>query len=114
MESAPPPIRISSKTAIEKHELQLRETRKELLSKISSAEEPISYRKLTIEEVQVLLEEQRIHKSWLDIKQEQRCRGIRSSAAYPSIIPTRSGFEPLTCPTPSWLTTFLEVAREHR
>lgn len=89
MESAPPPIRISYKTAIEKHGLQLRETRKELLAKISSAEEPISYRKLTIEEVQVQLEEQRVHKSWLDIEHERRCPGIRSAAAYPSIIPTK-------------------------
>lgn len=70
MESAPPPIRISSKTAIEKHQLQLRETRTELLSKISCAEEPISYRKLTMEEVQVQLEEQRVHKTWLDTDHE--------------------------------------------
>ena len=42
-----------------------------------------------MEEVQVQLEEQRVHKSWLDIEHEQRCPGIKSGAAYPSIIPTR-------------------------
>lgn len=77
MESSTPsiPLRTSSKAALENRRLKLKESRAELkrkLSKVSFEEHPTVYRKLRIEELEAEVEEQRIHKSWLDQEHEQR------------------------------------------
>ena len=69
------PVRTSSKKAIEDTRLQLKKSRADLkrkLSKVSFEREPIAYRKLRMEEIDVQLEEERLHKSWLDLEREQR------------------------------------------
>lgn len=45
---------------------------KRKLSKVSFEREPVTYRKLRMEEIDVQVEEERVHKSWLDFEHEQR------------------------------------------
>ncbi len=69
------PVRTSSRNAIDDNRLRLKESRAELkrkLSKVSFEREPITYRKLKMEEIDVQVEEERVHKSWLDSEYGQR------------------------------------------
>ena len=69
------PLRTSSVAAIDHHRLQLQRSQADLkrkLSEVSFEDEPIPYRKLKIEELELHREEQWVHKSWLDIELEKR------------------------------------------
>lgn len=72
------PFHTSSKPALESQRIQLKESRAETkrkLSKVSFEEQPICYRKLRIEDLQIQVEEQRVHKSWLDHEHMQSQTG---------------------------------------
>ena len=67
------PERTSSKKAIDDNRLRLKESRAELkrkLSQVSFENEPTVYRKLRIEEIDIQVEEERVHKAWLDFEHE--------------------------------------------
>lgn len=69
------PVRTSSRKVIDENRLRLKESRAELnrkLFKVSLEREPIAYRKLRMKEIDVQVEEERLHKSWLDFEHEQR------------------------------------------
>ena len=69
------PVRTSSRKSIDDNQPRLKESRaglKRKLSKVSFEREPITYRKPRMEEIDVQVEEARVHKSWLDLEHEQR------------------------------------------
>ena len=69
------PVRTSSRKATDDNQLRLKESRaglKRKLSKVSFDREPITYQKLRMEEIDVQVEEARVHKSWSDLEHEQR------------------------------------------
>ncbi len=69
------PERTSSRYALEHRSLQLRESRSDLKRKLSSTSlesSPILYRKLKIADLENEVEEQKLHKVWLDVEQSER------------------------------------------
>ena len=69
------PARTSSKSALESQKLHFKQSRAELkrkLSEVSFDEHPLQHRKLRIEDRQIQLEEQKLHKIWLDNEYQQQ------------------------------------------
>ena len=67
--------RISSKSTLEPQRLHLKQSRAELkkkLSEVSFGEHPIQHRKLRIKDLETQVEEQKLHKIWLDNEHQQR------------------------------------------
>lgn len=69
------PERTSSKFAIEQKSIILKNSKLDLKRKLSSTSiesSPIEYRRLKIEDLSVDLEEQKLHKTWLDIEHAEQ------------------------------------------
>ena len=69
------PIRTSSKDAIESHQARIKQSSADLKRKISETsldKSPIAYRRLRIQEIELKVEEQKVHKSWLDLEHGNR------------------------------------------
>ena len=69
------PIRTSSKNAIESHQARIKQSSADLKRKISETsfdQSPIAYRRLRIQQIELKVEEQKVHKSWLDLEHGKR------------------------------------------